>query len=419
MRLAFVQFGPFGEAERRFAAGGAETFYAQRYSVDFVKSLAPKVAELTVIHLSRDDAEDRLPSGVRSLGIELYPKGKRPRYLDVLMALRRARPDHVVVCTPAAFIITWELLDRARVLPLFADSFGERGAKARTKAAVLGQLLDSRRLDWVANHNLASSLDLVRLGVAPAKVLPWDWPALVSPLAAPPKVPPTSAERSILYVGQVTEPKGVGDVIEAVALLNARTEGPRWRLTIAGGTNEALARKAESLGVGAQVAFVGRIAHEKIVPLMNEHDLVVVPSWQEYPEGLPMTLYEAFCSRTPLVASDHRMFKLKLINEKNALIFPAKQPAALAEAVDRLSRDGALYQRLSERGAAAAADFFCPLKFDKLLSLWLEGSEQSRRELSEFSLASGRYDDTLSEHGVPVPVTREGPVRSLLRWAAG
>ena len=416
MRLAFVQYGPFGEAERRFAAGGRETFYAQKDSVDFVKGLAGKVEELTVLHLSRDDPEDRLPSGVRSLGIELYPKGRRPRYVDVLVALRRARPDHVIVCTPAAFVITWALLARARVLPLFADSFGERSATGRVKAGLLGQLLNSRRIDWVANHNLAASLDLVRIGVAPEKVLPWDWPALFSPRAIPAKALPTSGERTIVYVGQMGETKGVGDVIEAVALLNARADGPRWRATIAGGTSEALARKAETLGVGAQVAFVGRLDHERIVPLMNEHDVVVVPSWQEYPEGLPMTIYEALCSRTPLVASDHRMFKLKLIHEENALIFPAKQPAALAEALDRLTRDGALYSHLSRRGEVAAASFFCPLKFEQLISSWLDGSQESRRELSTFSLASGRYDTTLAEHGVPVPVAGEGRVRSLLRW---
>ena len=266
------------------------------------------------------------------------------------------------------------------MLPLLADSFGETSAKAKIKAALLGQLVNSHRKDWVANHNLAAAMDLVRIQVrAGERVLPWDWPALISPL--PPKASPTSAERTVAYVGQVLESKGVGDLIEAVALLNGRAEGPRWRATIAGGMNEALARKAEDLGVGPQVAFVGRMAHERIVPLMNEHDVVVVPSWQEYPEGLPMTLYEALCSRTPLVASDHRMFTLKVIHEENALIFPAKQPAALAECLDRVTRDAALYGRLSRQGDVAAANFFCPLKFDQLISLWLDGSEQSRRKL--------------------------------------
>jgi glycosyltransferase involved in cell wall biosynthesis len=415
MRLAFVQFGPFGEAERRFAAGGPETFYAQRYSVDFVKSLVPRAEDLTVIHLSRDDVEDRLPSGVRSLGIELYPKGRRPRYLDVLRVLRQVRPDHVVVATPAAFIISWALLAGARVLPLLADSFGERSTRRQVEAALLAQLLNSRRIDFVANHNLAASLDLVRIGVAPEKVLPYDWPTLVHPLAVPPKSAPTSAERTIVYVGQVTESKGVGDVIEAVALLNARAGGVRWRATIAGGTSEELARKAESLGVGALVSFVGRVSHDRVVPLMSQHDIVVVPSWNEYPEGLPMTIYEALCSGTPVVASDHRMFKLKLVDGENALIFPAKQPAALAACLERLSDDGALYTRLSRQGEAAAAGFFCPLKFHELISRWLDGSDQSRRELSTFSLASGRYDATLAKHGVPVPVAGEGLLRSLLR----
>jgi hypothetical protein len=123
-----------GEAVR---GGRPGDFLRSTYSVDFVKRLASKLEELTVLHLSRDDPEDRLPSGVRRLGIELYPNGRRPRYMDVLVALRRTRPDHVIVCTPAAFIITWALRAKARVLALFADSFGERSAKGKVKAGLL------------------------------------------------------------------------------------------------------------------------------------------------------------------------------------------------------------------------------------------------------------------------------------------
>ena len=42
MRIAIVQYGVIKEAFDRFRAGGPETFYAQRYSVEFVASLAER-----------------------------------------------------------------------------------------------------------------------------------------------------------------------------------------------------------------------------------------------------------------------------------------------------------------------------------------------------------------------------------------
>ena len=41
-RLAFGQAGDYAEAFDRFAAGGRETYYAQRYTVDFVGRLASR-----------------------------------------------------------------------------------------------------------------------------------------------------------------------------------------------------------------------------------------------------------------------------------------------------------------------------------------------------------------------------------------
>ena len=47
---------------------------------------------------------------------------------------------------------------------------------------------------------------------------------------------------------------------------------------------------------------------------MSAHDIVIVPSRHDYPEGLPMTIYEALAMRTPLVVSDHPMIKAGLGN---------------------------------------------------------------------------------------------------------
>jgi glycosyltransferase involved in cell wall biosynthesis len=393
MRLVILQYGNYAEAEHLFASGGRETYYGQRYSVGFVAELAARIDTLTVLHLSRNDAEEELPSGVRSLGLDLYPRGRRARHLELLRTLERLRPDHLILGAPLPLVVAWALMRGVRILPLFADSFLAQGIKARFKFAALARLLNNKRVDWVSNHNLAASLDLVRIGVAADKVLPFDWPHPVSPADRSPKELPTEGEFRLIYVGQVTEEKGVGDLIEAVRLLNAGPAGRRWTATIVGGHDGALARKAEALGLSSAITFAGAVSHDDVVPLMNQHDAVVVPSRHEYPEGLPMTIYEGLCSRTPIVSSDHPMFKMKLRHGESAMVFPAANPAALAQTVRELGTNPEIYSRLSKGADIAAAAFGCPLKYHELISRWLSGSPEDRRVLSSFSVASGRYGD--------------------------
>ena len=105
-----------------------------------------------------------------------------------------------------------------------------------------------------------------------------------------------------------------------------------------------------------------------------------------------MTLYEALCTRTPLLTSDHPMFALKIRDGYNALVFPERNPAALARRVEELLVSPDLYSRLSSNALAAAGSFLCPLKYDQLISAYLGLS--SATELRKFSLASA-YPDYL------------------------
>ena len=50
MRLTFVQYGgDYREAWERFESGGKATYQAQRYSVNFVGSLANRSGQVSVI----------------------------------------------------------------------------------------------------------------------------------------------------------------------------------------------------------------------------------------------------------------------------------------------------------------------------------------------------------------------------------
>jgi glycosyltransferase involved in cell wall biosynthesis len=390
LKVVFIQYGNHAEAERRLAAGGKETYYAQRETVQFVAALAKRYDDVTVLTPEGDYPEERTPSGVRFLGIDLYPQGARPRRLQLLRELERLRPDHIVLATPLASVLAWALARGIRVLPLFFDSFRAKGWKAEAEHWMLARLLSIPKIEWVSNHGLAAAMDLVRIGVDPAKVLPFDWPVVTGPAPLPPKEAPPGDAVRVLYVGMLIETKGVGDLLEAIRDLRGRGTA-RWSLSLVGRENPEMVKRAADLGLTDDVRFHGLIAHDDVVPTMREHDIVVVPSRPEYPEGIPATIYEGLCSRSPLVVSDHPMFKMKIKDGAGAVVFRAGDVKALADSLERLRTDRQLYARLSREAVDAARDFFCPLKYDALIATWLSGPDKARAELASYSIASGKY----------------------------
>ena len=393
--MTIVQFGDYEEAFWRFERGGAENYYAQKYSVDFVGSLGtrPHIESVTVICASANAKAAVLPNGVRTVGIDLYPKGRRPRYIELLNLVRASEPTHLIAMTPCIPLIAWGVRAGRRVLPLLADSFRSKGLKAAIDYKLLGLLCNANAIQFVANHNLAASLDLYRIGVSADKVIPFDWPALISPHDFAAKMaPPSATAFQLLYVGAVIESKGVGDAIGAVGLLRRR--GANITLTLIGhGDLDVYAGVAKTQGLQDFVRFLGPQSHDEVVQAMRSHDAVVVPSHWSYPEGLPMTLYEALCTRTPLITSDHPMFALKIRDGYNALVFPQRDPEALAKRIAELMRSSELYSRLSTNSMGAADAYLCPLKYDQLITGFLDLN--SSQELGKFSLRS-YYPDFLN-----------------------
>src|SRR5438270_13370147 len=98
-RVLFIQFGNYAEAFGRLAAGGEETYFAQRASVASVGELALRVDDVCVLCVNEDASEQVAPNGVRSLGVPLYGRGAAG-VPDLIAAAERQAPTHVVLCVP-------------------------------------------------------------------------------------------------------------------------------------------------------------------------------------------------------------------------------------------------------------------------------------------------------------------------------
>jgi len=391
IRLTIVQYGDYAEAVARFAAGDEENYYAQKYTVDFLARLRKMtgVEAISVISFAADRPEAITESGILTAGIKLYPQDRGARFKDLLAMIEVTRPTHLIVGAPIEPAIRWGQRRKLPVLPLFADSFRGGGFRQRWRNHRLARLLNRPEIEFVANHNLAASLDLARIGVTRDKIVPFDWPEIVSARDYPAKpAPPPGRPLRLIYVGQLKEAKGVGDAVRALAILRQR--GRDAELTLVGtGDAETFRALARQEGVDGQITLTGLLPHRRVLAEMRAHDVVLVPSHHDYPEGLPMTLYEALCVRTPLVVSDHPMFRLRINDGVQALVHPERDPEGLADCVERLAANPEIYAGFSQRAETSVKDYLCPLKWDRLLEDFLVPT--ARSQLRNYSLALYPY----------------------------
>lgn len=390
MRLTIVQYGgDYREAWERFERGGKATYQAQRYSVGLVGSLAARLEQVSVICAITDAPYDVvLPNKVRAVGAGFSPGFKAQ---DLVRVIGRTKPDRLLLTTPMPPVLRWARRNKVRTVAQLADSFRNDRILRRLRNRLLATELNSRNVDWVSNHGVASCLSLLQIGVQPDKIIPWDWPPSHVPSEYAARSLDPTRPRKLIYVGTVLDAKGVGDLLHAIAALGQK--GFKACLKIVGPEpDESMRHLCDRLGIGGQVEFAGTLSNEAVPLAMRDADVVVIPSRHEYPEGLPLTIYEALAARTPIVASDHPMFRGALVPEHSALIFEAGNPTALACAIHRLATDRQLYATLSRNSADAWQALQLPVTWGTLLEKWLAGTPADQEWLNAHRLMSGLYD---------------------------
>jgi glycosyltransferase involved in cell wall biosynthesis len=174
-------------------------------------------------------------------------------------------------------------------------------------------------------------------------------------IAAGPAVADWAGTIELLTVGRLEPEKNPLLLIEALALLDAEQPG-RFRLTWAG--DGRLADAAAELT--AELRMTHLIDLRGFVPLGEElhrlyrsaHAFVHV----SLTEGVPQVLIEALAAGLPVVATDVGGVRSLLDGGSAGLLVPPEDPAALVDAITKITQDAALRTRLCERGLAVARD---------------------------------------------------------------
>lgn len=139
-----------------------------------------------------------------------------------------------------------------------------------------------------------------------------------------------------LYVGRFAPLKGLDILLAAVARLKERL--PNLKLLVAGGDGPQstgtldLIEQSKHLGIGQQVAFVGRIEHDDLPNYYNAADLLVVPS---HYESFGLVVLEALACGTPVAATRFGAAETVLQPDRNGAIIAGPDAVSVAEAMHR------------------------------------------------------------------------------------
>jgi glycosyltransferase involved in cell wall biosynthesis len=169
---------------------------------------------------------------------------------------------------------------------------------------------------------------------------------LPNAVPTPPQVSKGGGEvPHLVFAGHLIERKGVGDLIEALAMLKELS----WRATLAGSGEEArFKQQADDAGLADRIDFPGWLDDAGIQALYQEADIMVLPS---HIENQPLCILEAMAHGLAIVTTDVGTVR-EMVTENTALVTKVSQNSELAKSLRFLLENPAEIRSMAEAGHA-------------------------------------------------------------------
>ena len=219
------------------------------------------------------------------------------------------------------------------------DIFTERQLLARKlDEAAVAVTISRYNVDWLSANvagDGARRLKVVHCGVDLAHA-PWQ--------------PDHRKDDQLLAVGRLDPIKGFDTLISALSLLQKRGVGFNCRLVGSGPLEADLREQARCMGVSEQIEFAGAQPQQVVRRWMDEAALFVLPSQVASDgnrDGIPVALMEAMASGCVTVSTRVSGIPELIEDHVSGLLVDAKDPAALADALQRLLEDAPLRRELA------------------------------------------------------------------------
>lgn len=158
----------------------------------------------------------------------------------------------------------------------------------------------------------------------------------------------SAAQKRVLFLGNLSERKGVSDLLQALAQPGF-DDLPLEVVFAGGGDVEGYTAKAQALGVGDTVRFAGWCDQQQVAELMSQSDVLVLPS---YDEGLPLVILEALAHGVAVVCTPVGEIPAVLSDGVNAMFVEPGDIDGIAEVLQKVLREPGLLQTLGRNGRA-------------------------------------------------------------------
>lgn len=157
-----------------------------------------------------------------------------------------------------------------------------------------------------------------------------------------------------LMIARLIREKGVVEFVDAARAVKARHPSAVFRLLgpfdeAPGAVTRAEITAWESEGV---VEYLGTT--DDVRPILSAASVFVLPSY--YREGTPRTALEAMATGRPVVTTDAPGCRETVRHGETGFLVPPRDPAALAESLERFARQPELIERMGRASRAYACE---------------------------------------------------------------
>jgi glycosyltransferase involved in cell wall biosynthesis len=336
---------------------------------------APAI-ELSLVTFDRGNSSTEFTAAARELGLEVDVIPERGRFdRSVIRALRTIvahRSPDVIVTHQVKSHFLMKLSRLSKKYPWVAFN---HGYTTTDRKMLLYNRLDRWSLpkaDRVVTVCEAFAKDLVNMGLPRTRIRvqhnsirPEQSVSEQEMYAFRRKLGVKNDERTILAVGRLSKEKAQIDLLRAFKYLRETHAEINARLVIVGDgpEREYLEAATASLGISDHVIFTGQVRDVEIY--YAAADVFANPS---HSEGSPYVLLEAMAASLPIVATAVGGVPEMVENNQTALLVPASNPQAMADAIARVLGDEQLAQRLAASASTLGTFRFSPENYVRSLA---------------------------------------------------
>jgi starch synthase len=174
-------------------------------------------------------------------------------------------------------------------------------------------------------------------------------PVDLAPYGGPPAIEQLPDRTSngplrILFVGQLSQRKGLSDLFEAVAPL-----GTAVVLTMIGRKTSQECRPLDA--ALSHHRWISSLPHDELLEEMGRHDVLVLPSLFE---GFALVILEAMSRGLTVIATPNTGASDIITDGDNGFIVPIRDPAAIQERIERVLDDRERLESMQQEALSTA-----------------------------------------------------------------